>query len=136
MVDGKPVVWEACQTLNGSWGYDRDNLDWKPVDMLVRMLVDSVSKGGNLLLNVGPDCPRRVRAQALDRLRGIGEWMRPTRPLDLRLQRLATSRLRPIAATPRTATACTCTSSPGPSATSTWTGWPTGWSTPNAQRRL
>ena len=40
-VNGKPVVWEACQTLNGSWGYDRDNLDWKPVDLLVRMLVDT-----------------------------------------------------------------------------------------------
>src|SRR5262245_30226107 len=53
-VDGRRVVWEACQTLNGSWGYDRDNLDWKSPDLLVRMLVDSVSKGGNLLLNVGP----------------------------------------------------------------------------------
>ena len=74
--DGKHVVWEACQTLNGSWGYDRDNQDWKPVDMLVRMLVDSVSKGGNLLLNVGPTGRGEFDARALATLEGIGDWMR------------------------------------------------------------
>ena len=36
MVDRKPVLWEACQTLNGSWGYHRDNLDWKSSEMLIR----------------------------------------------------------------------------------------------------
>lgn len=74
--NGERVVWEACQTLNGSWGYDRDNLDWKPVDMLVRMLVDSVSKGGNLLLNVGPNGRGEFEPHATERLRGVGEWMR------------------------------------------------------------
>ena len=73
-VDGKPVIWEACQTLNGSWGYDRDNLDWKPVDMLVRMLVDGVSKGGNLLLNVGPTGRGEFDARAMAALTGMGEW--------------------------------------------------------------
>jgi alpha-L-fucosidase len=75
-VDGEPALWEACQTLNGSWGYDRDNLDWKPTDLLVRMLVDTVSKGGNLLLNVGPTGRGEFDPKALERLRGIGEWMR------------------------------------------------------------
>jgi alpha-L-fucosidase len=75
-VDGRPVVWEACQTLNGSWGYDRDNLDWKPVSMLVQMLVDSVSKGGNLLLNVGPTARGEFDPRAQETLRGLGEWMR------------------------------------------------------------
>ncbi len=75
-VGGKRVVWEACQTLNGSWGYDRDNLDWKPVDMLVKMLIDSVSKGGNMLLNVGPTARGEFDPKAIERLRGIGEWMR------------------------------------------------------------
>ncbi|MDH7568877.1 MAG: alpha-L-fucosidase [Armatimonadota bacterium] len=75
-VDGKPVVWEACQTLNGSWGYDRDNLDWKPVDLLIRMLIDTVSKGGNLLLNVGPNGRGEFEPRALETLAGIGEWMR------------------------------------------------------------
>jgi alpha-L-fucosidase len=71
------AMWEACQTLNGSWGYDRDNLDWKPVDLLVRMLVDTVSKDGNLLLNVGPTGRGEFDPRALATLRGIGEWMRP-----------------------------------------------------------
>jgi alpha-L-fucosidase len=73
-VNGKPVIWEACQTLNGSWGYDRDNMDWKPVDMLVRMLVDGVSKGGNLLLNVGPTGRGEFDERTLATLQGIGEW--------------------------------------------------------------
>lgn len=75
-VNGKPVVWEACQTLNGSWGYDRDNLDWKPPEMLIQMLIDSVSKGGNLLLNVGPNARGEFEPKALQRLEAIGAWMR------------------------------------------------------------
>lgn len=75
-VDGARVTWEACQTLNGSWGYDRDNLDWKSTEMLVRMLVDTVAKGGNLLLNVGPNARGEFEPRALKRLRGIGAWMR------------------------------------------------------------
>jgi alpha-L-fucosidase len=75
-VDGRPVVWKACQTLNGSWGYDRDNLAWKSPDLLVRLLVDSVSKGGNLLLNVGPNGRGEVEPPARATLAAIGEWMR------------------------------------------------------------
>jgi alpha-L-fucosidase len=74
--DGEPVLWEACQTLNGSWGYDRDNLDWKSPELLVKMLVDSVSKDGNLLLNVGPTGRGEFDPRALATLASIGEWMR------------------------------------------------------------
>ena len=73
--DGRPVVWEACQTLNGSWGYDRDNLDFKSPEMLVRLLVDGVSKGGNLLLNVGPNGRGQIDARSADTLSGLGAWM-------------------------------------------------------------
>jgi len=76
MVDGKPVVWEACQTFSGSWGYHRDEASWKSVDQLVQMLVDTVSKGGNLLLNVGPTGRGEFDQRALDRLSGMGEWMK------------------------------------------------------------
>jgi alpha-L-fucosidase len=76
MLDGEPVAWEACQTLNGSWGYDRDNLNYKSVDLLIRMLVDGVSKGGNLLLNVGPTARGSIDPRALTSLEGIGEWMK------------------------------------------------------------
>ncbi len=74
-VDGKPVVWEACQTFSGSWGYHRDEASWKSVDQLIRMLIDTVSKGGNLLLNVGPTGRGEFDERALDRLDGMGEWM-------------------------------------------------------------
>lgn len=76
VVDGVEVPWEACQTLNGSWGYDRDNLDYKSVDLLVRMLVDGVSKDGNLLLNVGPTARGNFDPRAVESLRGIGDWMK------------------------------------------------------------
>lgn len=76
MVDGEPVTWEACQTLNGSWGYDRDNLNYKSVDLLIRMLVDGVSKGGNLLLNVGPTGRGNFDPRASASLDGIGAWMK------------------------------------------------------------
>ncbi|MCE5200407.1 MAG: alpha-L-fucosidase [Armatimonadota bacterium] len=75
-VDGQPVVWEACQTFSGSWGYHRDETSWKSLDQLVQMLIDTVSKGGNLLLNVGPTGRGEFDARALDRLNGMGEWMR------------------------------------------------------------
>jgi alpha-L-fucosidase len=75
MVDGKPVMWEACQTFSGSWGYYRDNHDWRSVDELIRTLVDCVSKDGNLLLNVGPNGRGEFEPRALERLRGIGAWM-------------------------------------------------------------
>ncbi|WP_432950677.1 alpha-L-fucosidase [Kribbella sp. CA-253562] len=71
-----PVAWEACQTLNGSWGYDRDNVDYKSPELLVRMLVDGVSKDGNLLLNVGPTARGLIDPEAETRLAAIGQWMR------------------------------------------------------------
>jgi alpha-L-fucosidase len=74
--DGRPVLWEACQTLNGAWGYDRDNRAFKSVGLLLRMLVDSVSMDGNLLLNVGPTARGEFDPVAAETLRGIGRWMR------------------------------------------------------------
>lgn len=73
--DGEPVLWEACQTLNGSWGYHRDNLDFKSPDLVVRMLVGSVSLGGNLLLNVGPTARGEVAPRDAAILRDVGGWV-------------------------------------------------------------
>ncbi len=75
-VDGQPVVWEACQTLSGSWGYHRDEASWRSTDELIRTLIDCVSKGGNLLLNVGPTGRGEFDERAMARLEGIGEWMK------------------------------------------------------------
>lgn len=75
-VDGKSVLWETCQTLSGSWGYHRDEATWKSREQLTQMLLDTVSKGGNFLLNVGPTARGEFDQRALDRLAGIGSWMR------------------------------------------------------------
>lgn len=76
-VDGKqvPVVWEACQTMSGSWGYFRDEHTWRSTRQLIATLIDCVSKGGNLLLNVGPTGRGEIDHRAMDRLDGIGKWM-------------------------------------------------------------
>jgi alpha-L-fucosidase len=75
-VDGKPVVWEACQTFSGSWGYHRDEASWKSPEQLVRMLVNTVATGGNLLMNVGPTARGTFDSRALDALSVYAEWMR------------------------------------------------------------
>jgi len=72
--DGVEILWEACQTINGSWGYDRDNHDHKSAELLVRMLVDGVSKGGNMLLNVGPTGRGDLDPVARATLAEIGRW--------------------------------------------------------------
>lgn len=74
-VDGVEVPWEACQTLNGSWGYFRDNQDHKSVEMILQMLIDGVSKNGNLLLNVGPTGRGNFDPNASDTLDGVARWM-------------------------------------------------------------
>lgn len=73
--DGTPQVWEACQTLNGSWGYHRDNTDQKSATLLVQMLADSVSMDGNMLLNTGPDGRGAIPSRDVATLSAIGEWM-------------------------------------------------------------
>ncbi len=73
---GRPLIWEGCQTLSGSWGYYRDEFTWKSVPQLLGMLIDGVSKGGNLLLNVGPTGRGEIDYRAQETLKGMGEWMR------------------------------------------------------------
>lgn len=75
-VDGKPVVWETCQTFSGSWGYYRDEYTWKSPEQLIQMLVNSVSCGGNLLMNVGPTARGTFDQRALDALGVYRDWMR------------------------------------------------------------
>ncbi len=72
---GTQAMWEANQTLNGNWGYDRDSGDWKTPEVVVKMLIDGVSKNGNLLLNVGPTARGEFDDRAVALLRKIGAWM-------------------------------------------------------------
>jgi len=68
--------WETCMTMNGSWGYKKDDNDWKPTEALIRNLCDIASKGGNYLLNVGPTSEGLIPQPSLDRLAEIGQWMK------------------------------------------------------------
>jgi alpha-L-fucosidase len=74
--NGKKVPWETCQTFSGSWGYYRDETSWKSPAQLLELLIESVSKGGNLLLNVGPTARGTFDQRAQDRLSAMGEWMK------------------------------------------------------------
>ncbi|MEI8226023.1 MAG: alpha-L-fucosidase [Bacteroidota bacterium] len=75
-INGKKVAWETCQTFSGSWGYYRDEYTWKSPAQLLELLIESVSKGGNLLLNVGPTARGVFDSRAQDRLKSMGDWMK------------------------------------------------------------
>ena len=74
--DGKPLLWESCVTINSdSWGYNKYETEFKTDRELIRMLVEVVSKGGNLLLNVGPRPDGTIQPEFVERLESIGRWM-------------------------------------------------------------
>jgi alpha-L-fucosidase len=72
---GESVPWEACITLNNHWGYCATDHHWKPAGMVIKMLVECVSKNGNLLLNVGPDAHGRIPGPSADILEEVGRWL-------------------------------------------------------------
>ncbi len=74
-VNGEPLIWEACFTMNDSWGYNSKDKYFKPAPMLIRKLVECVSKGGNMLLNVGPDARGNFPEESVRILKEIGKWM-------------------------------------------------------------
>jgi len=73
---GKGIAWESCMTMNDTWGFKADDTKWKSTASLVRNLIDIASKGGNYLLNVGPTGQGEIHAASLERLAGIGAWMK------------------------------------------------------------
>jgi len=68
--------WEVNHTLNESYGFSVHDTRWKDTTAVVRLLCDVVSKGGNLLLNIGPDASGKVPDAAQATIRGVGKWMR------------------------------------------------------------
>ena len=67
--------WELCLSCNDTWGYKSGDRNWKSSAALLRILIDSVSQGGNVLLNVGPDANGRIPEPAAQTLRQIGAWL-------------------------------------------------------------
>ena len=74
-VNGDPLIWEACFTMNDSWGYNLRDKYFKPAPMLIKKLVECVSKGGNMLLNVGPDAKGNFPEESAVILKEVGKWM-------------------------------------------------------------
>jgi alpha-L-fucosidase len=68
--------WETCMTMNDTWGYKSYDNNWKSTKTLIRMLAEVVSKGGNLLLNVGPTSLGEVPQPSKERMAAIGHWLK------------------------------------------------------------
>jgi alpha-L-fucosidase len=71
-----PGDWEVPATLNHTWGFKKDDTDWKSPEDLTFKLVDIVSKGGNYLLNVGPTAEGVIPQASQDNLRAVGRWLK------------------------------------------------------------
>ena len=67
---------ETCQTMNGMWGYKIIDQNYKSLETLIQYLVGAAGKGANLLMNIGPQANGELPAAALERLKGMGEWLR------------------------------------------------------------
>ncbi len=74
--EGNAVAWEGCQTFSGSWGYHRDESTWKSEEQCIKLLVDHVSRDGNLLMNVGPTARGFLDDRAEKGLGYFAKWMK------------------------------------------------------------
>jgi len=74
--NGEPKPWETCMTMSGSWGYHKTDHNWKSAETLIHNLVNISSKGGNLLLNVGPTGEGVFPSSSLIILKEVGNWLK------------------------------------------------------------
>ena len=74
--EGDSIPWEACITMNNHWGYCSSDKSYKSCKMIIRKLVECVSKNGNLLLNVGPNALGEIPIESIKILQEIGQWMK------------------------------------------------------------
>lgn len=66
--------WELCTTFNDSWGFQPGDRNFKDVRQIVRMLCECISKGGNMLISVGPDAQGRLPEETKQQMLSLGEW--------------------------------------------------------------
>ena len=74
-VNGNPIPWETCITLNDHWCYVQRDNNFKSAKNVINMLMECVSNGGNLLLNVGPNAKGEIPEESVKILEEVGEWM-------------------------------------------------------------
>ncbi|HEY5586852.1 MAG TPA: alpha-L-fucosidase [Ruminiclostridium sp.] len=74
--EGDPIAWEACITLNRSWGYCSTDKDFKSSAFVIQTLANCVSKNGNLLINIGPNAKGIIPPQSAKMLLEVGQWLK------------------------------------------------------------
>jgi alpha-L-fucosidase len=72
---GLAYDWESCMTMNEHWGYNKSDKNYKSAQTLIRNLINTASKGGNYLLNVGPTAEGILPVEATQRMTLIGQWI-------------------------------------------------------------
>ena len=68
--------WETPVTMNDTWAFKKDDVNWKPTSILIRQLVQVASRGGNYLLNIGPTAEGAIPQPSVDRLSEVGKWVK------------------------------------------------------------
>ena len=68
--------WESCMTMNDTWGFRKDDHNWKSSEELVKNLIEVTAKGGNYLLNIGPKATGEIPDETVTRLRNMGMWLK------------------------------------------------------------
>lgn len=77
---GLPIVrpsnpyWELCMTINDSWGYQHNDHDYKTPNQIIRLLVETINRGGNLLLDIGPKADGTIPQEQVEVLEELGRW--------------------------------------------------------------
>jgi alpha-L-fucosidase len=66
--------WELCMTMNDSWGYQRNDSNYKTPNQIIRIFVDCISQGGNLLLDIGPKADGTIPEEQVEILEELGRW--------------------------------------------------------------
>jgi len=75
--DGSLRLWEVCLTMNfNGWGYNHYETEFRNGPQLIRQLIEIASKGGNLLLNIGPRPDGTIQPEFVERLKQIGAWLK------------------------------------------------------------
>lgn len=70
----KDDFWELCMTMNDSWGYQQNDENYKTPNQIIRIFTDCISKGGNLLLDIGPKADGSIDEKQVEILKELGRW--------------------------------------------------------------
>ena len=77
---GLPVLrpadkcWELCMTINDSWGYQQNDKEFKSTSQIIKIFAETLSKGGNLLLDIGPKADGTIPSEEIAILKDLGKW--------------------------------------------------------------